>query len=202
MRVEHDGVVARGSAIADSYAAFRSDYPAYDSTRVLDDLRAREYARLDALHHVYLDYTGAGLYGECQIREYTALLQSAVLGNPHSVNPTSLAATQLVEHAKLTVLDYFNAPRDEYDVAFTANASGALKLVGEAYPFEPGGEYLLTFDNHNSVNGIREFAWSKGATVTYLPVVAPELRVEERVLQTHLSDTKSSKPRLFAYPAQ
>jgi molybdenum cofactor sulfurtransferase len=48
---------------------------------------------------------------------------------------------------------------------FTPNASGALKLVGESYPFSPHGHYLLTFDNHNSVNGIREFAHARRAPV-------------------------------------
>ena len=57
---------------------------------------------------------------------------------------------------------FFNAPEDEYEMVFTANASGALKLVGEAYPFAPGGVYLLSYDNHNSVNGIREFACRRG----------------------------------------
>ena len=52
---------------------------------------------------------------------------------------------------------------DEYAVVFTANASHALKLVGESYPFEPGDRFLLTFDNHNSVNGIREFDRARGA---------------------------------------
>ncbi|HST03826.1 MAG TPA: aminotransferase, partial [Chloroflexia bacterium] len=41
--------------------AFRHRYPAYDSTRKLDELRATEYSRLDRLGHVYLDYTGGGL---------------------------------------------------------------------------------------------------------------------------------------------
>ena len=41
---------------------------------------------------------------------------------------------------------------------FTANATGALKQVGESYPFGAGGRFVLTVDNHNSVNGIREFA--------------------------------------------
>jgi hypothetical protein len=31
-------------------------------------LRAREYARFDAGGHVYLDYTGASLYAESQLR--------------------------------------------------------------------------------------------------------------------------------------
>jgi len=58
----------------------------------------------------------------------------------------------------------FSASPDDYCVVFTQNASGALKLVGEAYPFAPDGQYLLTFDNHNSVNGIREYArmWGDG----------------------------------------
>ena len=50
----------------------------------------------------------------------------------------------------------------EYTAVFTLNASGALKLVGESYPFAPGGRLLLTVDNHNSVNGIREFARAQG----------------------------------------
>ena len=62
---------------------------------------------------------------------------------------------------------------------FTPNATGALRLVGEAYPFHAGDRFLLTFDNHNSVNGIREFARARGAETTYVPSVAPELRVEE-----------------------
>ena len=41
---------------------------------------------------------------------------------------------------------------------FTANASAALKLVGESFPFGRRSRLVLTADNHNSVNGIREFA--------------------------------------------
>ena len=121
------------------FAQFRQDYPEYDTTRRLDDLRAEEYARLDQQGHVYLDYTGGGLYGETQLREHMALLTHDVFGNPHSKNPTSKAMTDLVEQARGYVLEYFNASPDEYCVIFTPNASGALKLVGEAYPFEPGG---------------------------------------------------------------
>ena len=77
--------------------------------------------------------------------------------------------TDAVERGRANVLDYFNGT-GEYTAVFTLNASGALKLVGESYPFEPGGRLLLTFDNHNSVNGIREFARAKGAAVDYAPL--------------------------------
>src|SRR5574341_1603768 len=163
-----------------AFDTFLKAYPSFESTRALDDLRAREYARLDAGGQVYLDYTGGGLYAESQLREHMALLRENVFGNPHSSNPTSLAMTELAEHARRYVLRYFNASPDEYVAIFTPNASGALKLVGEAYPFGPGDPYLLTFDNHNSVNGIREFARAKGAEVTYVPTTLPELRVDIR----------------------
>lgn len=182
--------------------AFRQAYPAFESTSALDALRAREYARLDDLGHIYLDYTGGGLYAESQLREHFDLLRRNVFGNPHSLNPTSRAMTELVERARASVLDFFRASPDEYAVIFTSNASQALKLVGEAYPFQPGGQFLLLFDNHNSVNGIREFARAKGASFTYLPVMAPELRVEEALLFSCLEQGTSGAHHLFAYPAQ
>lgn len=185
-----------------AFEAFRQTYPDYDATWRLDELRATEYARLDRQGHVYLDYTGGALYAECQLREHMALLSEGVYGNPHSKNLTSMAMTRLVEQARDYVLHYFNASPDEYMVIFTQNSTGALKLVGESYPFEPGDNYLLTFDNHNSVNGIREFARSAGASVTYLPVRTPDLRVDEVQLQKALSAANPRKNNLFAYPAQ
>jgi selenocysteine lyase/cysteine desulfurase len=110
--------------------------------------------------------------------------------------------THLVERAREAVLEFFNASPDEYVIVFTQNASGALKLVGEAYPFCPGGNYLLTFDNHNSVNGIREFARAKGATVTYAPVLPPDLRIDEQKLDMFLKQADPGECNLLAYPAQ
>jgi molybdenum cofactor sulfurtransferase len=185
-----------------AFQRFRRAYPAYGTTCVLDALRATEYARLDRQGHVYLDYTGGGLYAESQLRDHMALLNEHVYGNPHSKNLTSMAMTDLVEHARDYVLRYFNADPDEYLVIFTPNATGALKLVGESYPFAPGGTYLLTFDNHNSVNGIREFARSNGAKVTYIPVVAPEMRADTRALADALALAHPGAHNLFAYPAQ
>ncbi|MCS6994055.1 MAG: aminotransferase class V-fold PLP-dependent enzyme [Anaerolineales bacterium] len=185
-----------------AYSAFLQRYPTYATTHILDELRASDYSRLDRTGQVYLDYTGGGLYADSQVRKHQELLLSGVYGNPHSTNPTSMAATRLVERTREYVLHFFRADPHEYDVAFTPNASGALKLVGESYPFAPGGRYLLTFDNHNSVNGIREFARARGAEVTYLPVVLPDLRVDEAQLDAYLSLARPDADNLFAYPAQ
>jgi len=183
------------------FIRFLNAYPSYPTTEAIDQLRATDYARLDLAEHVYLDYTGGGLYAESQIRKHQRVLSENTFGNPHSTNPTSLAATELVEHAREYVLKFFNADPEEYLCIFTPNASGALKLVGESYPF-PGGRYLLTFDNHNSVNGIREFASARGAEVTYIPVALPDMRVGESQLDEYLSRAEKGKNNLFAYPAQ
>lgn len=185
-----------------AFAAFEQMYPSFTATQVLDDLRASDYARLDRQQQIYLDYTGGGLYAESQLRQHMTMLQNGVLGNPHSQNPTSLTMTDLVERARAYVLEYFNASPSEYELIFTPNASGALKLVGEAYPFAPGGRYMLTFDNHNSVNGIREFARAKGAIVTYIPLTKPELRVDTDKLTTALEQAEPNQHNLLAYPAQ
>jgi selenocysteine lyase/cysteine desulfurase len=92
-----------GVSLAEAETAFRRDYPAFETTRLLDELRASEYARLDRTGQVYLDYTGGGLYADSQVREHAALLTGQVFGNPHSTNPTSLLATQLVEQARTGV---------------------------------------------------------------------------------------------------
>jgi len=100
------------------------------------------------------------------------------------------------------VLQFFNAAPEEYLAIFTPNATGALRLVGEAYPFHRGDRFLLTFDNHNSVNGIREFARARGAETTYVPSDTPELRVDETLLPRYLTETPGDHHNLFAYPSQ
>jgi molybdenum cofactor sulfurtransferase len=190
------------------FEEFLARYPAYARTGAIDELRARDYSRLDRQKQVYLDYTGSGLYADSQVERHLELLRGGVYGNPHSANPSSRAATGLVEDARARVLEYFHANPEEYLVVFTENASGALKLVGESYPFgdpAPGagcGRFLLTFDNHNSVNGIREFARSRGADVVYVPVELPDLRVSEERIEAELRARPDRGSSLFAFPAQ
>jgi molybdenum cofactor sulfurtransferase len=137
---------------------FLAAFPDFDPAGTFPALRRREYDRLDDDGHVYLDYTGGGLHTAGQVDAHARLLRTHVLGNPHSDSPTSRASTDLVQRTRSLVCELFNAPADDYLCVFTANASAALKLVGESYPFEPGGTFALTFDKHNSVNGIRCFA--------------------------------------------
>ena len=187
---------------SDAKSQFLQRYPDYLTTPSAEDLRATEYQRLDALGHIYLDYTGGGIHADSQVTALSNLLISNVFGNPHSINPTSQAITGVIDRTRQRILEFFNAPPDEYEAIFTANASGGLRIVGEAFPFADGSHFALTFDNHNSVNGIREFASKRGAEVTYLPLTSSNLRIDDSKLGELLSRGNPDAANLFAFPAQ
>ncbi|TDQ54969.1 aminotransferase class V-fold PLP-dependent enzyme [Actinorugispora endophytica] len=187
---------------------FLDAYPGYVDTAGLDELRAAEYRYLDENGHLYLDYTGGGLPAEAQIRAHAQRVARGCFGNPHSTSPASTASTELVERARAAVLRYFNAQPEEYAAVFTANATGACRLVGEAYPFQPGRRFVQLVDNHNSVNGIREFARSRGAQIDTVGLTGPELRGDEEGVRAALSRPvpptlrPAGRSGLLAYPAQ
>jgi selenocysteine lyase/cysteine desulfurase len=162
-----------------------------------EELRAKEFGRLDERGYVYLDYTGSALYAESHLRAHEEFLEHHVLGNPHSENPASAAATRIVDETRRDILDFFGADPAVYTVIFTANASAALKLVGESFPFGEASRFTLLQDNHNSVNGIRMYAERAGAETTYLPLDG-ELRMDRSVPIPPAGEG----PSLFAYPAQ
>lgn len=188
-------------SIAYDHLRCLEDFPELTSNDFFLQLRAREFQRLDDLGHTYLDFTGGGQYAESQLDYHMKFLRNNVLGNPHSTNPTSQLATQKSEEAREKVLEYFNA-KDDYICIFTSNASAALKIVGECYPFCKDGQLLLFFDNHNSVNGIREYCSSKEGSYTYCPMYLDSLRVNEHVLAEELAKSQDVKDKLFAFPAQ
>ncbi|KAK3686161.1 pyridoxal phosphate-dependent transferase [Podospora appendiculata] len=193
-------------------------HPEYTATSSLDDLRAAEYSYLDEQDHVYLDYTGAGLAAKAQHAAHAARLSGTLFGNPHSQHPPSASATTAIATTRARVLAHLNASPAEYVVIFTPNATAAARLVGEAYPFRRGRRLVLTTDNHNSVNGLREFARQGRAKTVYVPTTAPELRVDTAALLAALPRStargvfstcfggegrkKDGRNGLLAYPAQ
>ena len=61
-----------------AYETFLDTHPGYRNTAALDEIRARDFARLDERRQVYLDYTGAGLYAVSQLG---AMLSFSGLGS-------------------------------------------------------------------------------------------------------------------------
>jgi selenocysteine lyase/cysteine desulfurase len=163
----------------------------------IEGLRDREFARLDKTGTAYLDYTGAALYPESIVRREMARLTTGVFGNPHSESAASQSSTDALNEARVLTLRLFNADPSEYDVVFTANASSAIRLLAEAFPFRRGSRLVMTADNHNSVNGLGVAARQRGARVAYVPL-DPDLR--SQAPGPLLS--AASGPSLFAFPAQ
>lgn len=183
-----------------SFERFSSSYPAYQGTRHLDRIRAGDFPQLDEQGLIYLDYTGSGLPSRSQLRAYQRAMSNEIWGNPHSASVPSRRSTEAIRRARQATLRFVNADPDEYSVIFTANATGALRLVGESFPFQPGARLALLRDNHNSVLGIREYARARGATTETIGLRS-DLRADLSAVVDAL-DQAEKAPALFAYPAQ
>lgn len=164
-------------------------------------LRAREFARLDAGGHTYLDHTGSALYPESLVAAHADMLRGSVLGNPHAESPASLASSALMAEARARVLRFLDADPAEHAVVFTANATGAVRLVAEGYAFGRAAPLVLAADNHNSVNGVREYARRAGAAVHVLPL-DDALRLARPDATLHALRPTHAGRGLLALPAQ
>lgn len=182
-----------------SYESFLHSHPEYQETTFIDDLREKDFSRLDDQQHTYLDFTGGQLFGTSQVKKHQDFLCSTILGNPHSINPSSALAEKHIQATRQKVLSYLNAG-DDYTCVFTSNASAALKIISECYPFDDRGQFLMTADNHNSVNGIREHTRVKNCPFTYSPL-ASDLRIDSEPLSANLGSLEGDN-KLFAFPAQ
>lgn len=164
-----------------------------------ENLFSKEYFRLDEGGHTYLDYTGGGLFAHSQLQLHFDLLSQHTLGNPHSINPTSHLSTVFADYTRKTVIEFFKAY--DYTCIFTANASQALKIIGESYPYSPQTRLVLTADNHNSVNGLRVFAQHKKAETSYIPL-NQDMSLDENAMIETLQSPKTYAHKLLAFPAQ
>lgn len=183
------------------YSHFIKNHPAYRNTHIIDKLRRTEYKRLDKKGYTYLDYAAGSLYADRQIKSHLKLLKTYTFGNVNANSSPSLSATRLVKETRALVLDFFNAT-DNYYCIFTPNVAEALKMVGEAYPFNEDAFLLLSSDNHNSVNKIGEFAKNAGASYTCSPLQKESLFIEEKKLIQNLDGHQYKRNKLFAFPAQ
>ena len=162
-----------------------------------ETLRQREFARLDRTGTAYLDYAGSALYPASLVRNDAARLERTVLGNPHSENAPSRASTEALETVRTMTLRLLRANPADYDVVLTANASGAVRILAEAFPFRAESRLVLTADNHNSMNGLRVCARRRGARVEYVPL---DSTLRSGNVDPFLAPAKG--PSLFAFPAQ
>lgn len=193
-----DAATTAQDMLMDASPSLRASSTPDADDRWFTEWRARELRRLDRDGLTYLDYTGAALYPESLVRADAERLVTTVFGNPHSEHAPSRAATTDVESARSAILEFLHADPEQYTVVLTANATAACRLVGESFAFTSRSRLLLTADNHNSVNGLREFARARGARVIATPL-DEELRL---VNPMRWLATRPRAPSLFAFPGQ
>ncbi|KAK6934806.1 Molybdenum cofactor sulfurase, C-terminal, partial [Dillenia turbinata] len=149
-------------------AEFAQDYGYPDAPNNIDHLRGSQFNRLQGL--VYLDHAGATLYSESQLEAVFKDFNSNVYGNPHSQSDCSSATSDIVREAREQVLSFCNASPKDYKCIFTSGATGALKIIGEAFPWSCQSTFMYTMENHNSVLGIREYALNQGAAAVAVDI--------------------------------
>lgn len=165
-----------------------------------ENLRAREFGRLDETGIAYLDYAASALYGATQVAAYADRLNRGVFGNPHSGHAPSQSSEAELEAARTMALAYFDADPDRYEICFTANTSAAIKLVAESYRFDRRRGLVLSADNHNSMNGLREYARAARAPVAVLPL-DEELRLDDPLARLKVA-AKRDGAGLLGLPTQ
>jgi molybdenum cofactor sulfurtransferase len=175
---------------------FFAQYPEYKNS-MLDSLRKTQFRRWR--RRVYADWVGGAQYADSLVKKHTKFLTENRLGNPHSDNESSAFSTKETDAARLRILKFLNADPNEYDVVFTKNATEGI-LITRHYNFQ-GGELLLTADNHNSVNGVREIAKRDGGLVRYSPLM-DDLTLNLVDIENSLKHPHTTGNKLFIYPAK
>ncbi|XP_033098163.1 molybdenum cofactor sulfurase-like [Anneissia japonica] len=167
---------------------------------------------------VYLDHAAATLYAKSQLESYVQDLSSHVYGNPHSRSQSSQLTAEVIEHVRERILRHFGTSSETHSVIFTANCTGAIKLVAETFKWNttPTKElirstehdarqnpvFLYLKNSHTSVVGMREYASKHGADFGCIneQEVQTSLETSQAVTESAL---KGELPNcLFAYPAQ
>eukprot|EP00922_Rhytidocystis_sp_ex-Travisia-forbesii_P065420 GHVS01097214.1.p1 GENE.GHVS01097214.1~~GHVS01097214.1.p1 ORF type:complete len:851 (+),score=77.23 GHVS01097214.1:232-2784(+) len=196
-----------GVSFESRYSHFLKYYAPFGYLKSVEEVAARELDRFQG--QAYLDYTGSGVYQSSQIMNRCADLLSNAYGNAHSRNPSADLTDSRLKEARAVVLRFFNAPAKDFSTVFTSGATGALKMVGESFPWTSSSKFFYLRVNHNSVLGIREYATNNNAEFRALS----EQQLEE-ILTDREHDYKTKggvlnaeqqleKPHcLFAFPAK
>ena len=157
---------------------------------------------------VYLDHGGTTIYAKSLIDQFSHQMINNLYGNPHSNSDPSRLSSEVVETVRLNALQFFKADPEHFDLIFTANATAAIKLVGEcisdlASSKTKRGRFFCGYhrDSHTSLVGLRELTIGKHHCFD------GDEEVEEWLDGRHAlnkdEEIMSGKiPALFAYPGQ
>ncbi|KAI9701413.1 MAG: hypothetical protein M1820_006504 [Bogoriella megaspora] len=164
---------------------------------LVETIREKEYPMLTN-GGPYLDHAGTTLYSKLLMDKFYSDMTSNLYGNPHSASPSSLRSTERIDAIRLKALDWFHADPDNFDLVFVANATSAIKLVGESLKDAFGSfEYAYHMSSHTSLMGLREHAAN---SLCFSDVEEVDLWTASKLLSKGTS--RNSTPSLIAYPTQ
>lgn len=174
----------------------------------IDSIRESEYPQLKGA--VYLDHSGATTYAKSILTSFHTDLTRNLFGNPHSNNPSSSLTSHRVEQVRLRILQHFEASPDDYQVIFTQNATAAIKVAGEMFPWSEKTKFKYLRESHNSLLGLRRFAEEAGS----MDISSVDENQMEELLRTRARELEGQDDEfpdeedsemtynLLAYPAQ
>jgi molybdenum cofactor sulfurtransferase len=127
-------------------------------------------------------------------------------GNPHSTSDPSQLSGHMVDSIREKTLAFFKADPEHFDIVFTANATAAIKLVGECFrdlasasPMSSTFWYGYHKDAHTSVVGIREMTKGNHHCFTSDDEVEKWLNNSQT---PSITPSSSTIPGLFCFPGQ
>ncbi|RIA84860.1 molybdenum cofactor sulfurase [Glomus cerebriforme] len=185
-------------------AAFLKEFKVqYGYGDKIEQIREEEYPQLKGT--IFLDHSATTTYAKSALTSFTTDLVNNLYGNPHANSPSSQLCNQRIDQVRGRVLKHFNANPGDYHVIFTQNATAAIKLVGEIFPWTSGqSSYKYLRESHNSIIGLRRFA--EASNVKSIQAIT-----EDDFFSIFGSGSDESIPcgnnsnktyNLFAYPAQ
>ncbi len=182
--------------------AFAARFPHFDPAGTFSELRRSEYGRLDdERSHLPRLHRRRAARGEPGRRPRRAAPHPSCSATRTRTTRRRWPSTELVERARRAVCEFFNAPPGRVPVRLHRQRQRRAPAGRRVVPVRsPAAPSRLTFDNHNSVNGIREFARRKGAAIAYVPVVAPELRLDRAAMYRTLAGRRPIGPQPARLP--
>jgi molybdenum cofactor sulfurtransferase len=132
------------------------------------------------------------------MKSFSREMQINLLSNPHSDASNPSISAVMVENTRQKVLKLFRADPAHFDVVFTANATGAVKLVAECFSGHANGfNYRYHRNCHTSLVGVREIARESKC-------LADDRETQQWLEGGDSTGTAddSGRPTLFSYPAQ
>lgn len=126
-------------------------------------------------------------------------------GNPHSMNVPAHNSGKMVDYVREKTLRFLGADPEHFDLVFVANATAAIKLVGDGFrdlaEKASGGRFWYGFhkDAHTSLVGLRELTGGLHHCFESDDAVERWLADADTKANTNRD---GAVPGLFAYPGQ